>query len=195
MEVAQAISLSAKPTRRMHPKPSPGAVSSTLALILALVVSGCQSTRDVSVTYRLWHRQAGRQFNEPEVDSQIVLYQDARRGDVLVTYNEGSGSDSATRRRAFYLNANIQHLQEGTKPHFVRTNKAAGLQLVPSAPVGTPTSSLGPGLAVVLATNGPALSFTLVVNGVAAEELRLPAYRTGKGTVPNVLLTPLSVNG
>jgi len=162
-------------------------------LVVALAVSGCQSTRDVSVTYRLWHRQDGQQFNEPEVDSQIVLYQNVRRGDVLVTYNEGSDRDSTTRRRAFYLNENIHHLQDGTKPHFVRTNQAAGLPLVPSALVGTPTSSLGPGLAVLLATNGPALSFTLVVNGMSAEELRLPAYRTGKGTVSNVMLTPFSV--
>jgi len=158
---------------------------------LLLLLASCATVED-SFTYKLWHNESLRHFNEPAPDPRLSLFADARRGDVLVQYDELREKDGRTRRRAFFANANRRRIEAGLKPRFVHPNAAAGLTPIPilRAAPGQPIPPNGPCVIVDPAQH----AFTLHSDGRPTATIALPAYGTTSG-VKKALLTPLAVTG
>src|SRR5262245_54959770 len=90
-------------TGRTRSWPIGRAALAALVVVLGLLASGCETASDYSVTYKLWKRNGPDDFNGPALDSRLAVYEDPRRADVLVTYDERTQRDDQSRRRAFYL--------------------------------------------------------------------------------------------
>src|SRR5260370_25177948 len=98
---------------------------------LAPGLTGCRELNDWPLTYRLWDDRMLARFNEPADNPHLQLFQSARTNDVLVQYDEVREKNEKVRRRAFFLNPNLERLEGGKKPRFVRPTKADNLQPIP----------------------------------------------------------------
>jgi hypothetical protein len=178
-------------------------VTKRLAIWLRLVLSaglaagltGCEATHEYSLTYRLWDTSAFSQFNEPSMNGNVQVFQVAKNGELLVTYDEISESNDRVRRRAFFLNANRARFEAGRKPRFVNPRKAAGLDALPLVRVSETSSNPVTDSLVspVLSADGRRLTF--FDDKLKPVSIALPTYETAGGPVARVLVTPLAVTG
>src|SRR5260370_23953552 len=128
-------------------------------------------------------------FNEPADNPHLQLFQSARTNDVLVQYDEVREKNEKIRRRAFFLNPNLERLEGGKKPRFVSPRKSDNLQPIPlvSEPHAADNSQ---GLIGVVSSNGHEV--TLRDQGLALASFSLPVYETAGGRVERVILTPVA---
>src|SRR5689334_24260853 len=111
---------------------------------LLLAGTGCETSYP-SLTCGLWTGNVLRSFNEPAADPAIRIYQSVRPPDLLVTYDESLERNDQLRRRAFYLQANLERLRAGRKPRFVSASRTNGLiQLAAGSATGAPSPTAGP---------------------------------------------------
>ena len=124
-----------------------------LALI-ALLLNGCRSASDLdwSMTYRLWNCPSFRNVRCPAANLHLELFADEAQSDVLVVYDEAHEKKSAVRRRAFFVNQNLERIQAGRKPRFVTEAAAHGLKPIPVIVAGPDAREKIPahGLAVLM---------------------------------------------
>jgi hypothetical protein len=164
-----------------------------LALGLLLLLTGCKTVEDYSLTYRLWNDADLRKWNEPAEESNLALYQVTNGPDVLVEYDAFSDRRSATRRRAFYLQPNEERIAAGKKPRYVRLKEGRGMK---------PITVLSP----EAATNRSAELATYAVpvrdgKGFTLHQPEgwgtydLPVYPENGGTPTRLVLTPFAVVG
>ena len=162
-----------------------------LSATLMLLLTGCAAVED-SFTYKLWHNESFRNFNEPASDPHLALFADTPRADVLVQYDEVREKDGRARRRAFFVNANRRRIEAGLKPRFVSAKAASGLTPIPILRSGDGQPTPPSGLCVVMETNQH--SFILRSDGQVVNAVTLPTYGT-TGGVKKAFLTPLTVTG
>ncbi len=156
---------------------------------LAPGLTGCRELNDWPLTYRLWDDRMLARFNEPADNPHLQLFQSARTNDVLVQYDEVREKNEKVRRRAFFLNPNLERLEGGKKPRFVSPRKSDNLQPIPlvSEPHAADNSQ---GLIGVVSSNGHEV--TLRDQGLALASFSLPVYETAGGRVERVILTPVA---
>ena len=169
----------------------------SILLIVALGASsvGCATDTSPFFTCRLWENATFESFYEPASPANLEVYRSLKPQDLLVTYDESHESRDKIRRRAFYLNASLERVNQGRKPHFVSPRKAVGLATVAVIPEAEVQS--------VATTNGFAsISISadgqrLMVRDPDGEkvEFRLPTYPAASGPALRVALTPLAVVG
>jgi hypothetical protein len=150
-------------------------------LLALLMTSGC-------MTHRLWNDANLNQWNEPAPHSNLRLYHDVRRDDLLAVYDEFSERRATNRTRAFFLRQNEKRLAQKTRPHFLDDNSARGLAPVPVL-LYAPTNSFESLFAVVNAKG----KFTVYSGGHACGSYQLPAYDDGTGRWKRIALTPVSL--
>jgi hypothetical protein len=167
----------------------------TLSAGLAAGLTGCEATHEYSLTYRLWNNSTFSQFNEPSTNGNVQVFQVARNGELLVTYDEISESNDHLRRRAFFLNANRARLEAGRKPRFVNPRKAADLAELPLVRVSANASNVPPASPVSPALSADGRRLTLPDDNQKPATIALPTYETAGGPVARVLVTPLAVTG
>jgi hypothetical protein len=155
-------------------------------------LAGCATGPDWSLTHQLWNNESLQNFNEPAYDPRLQLFADERHSDVLVVYDEVRERDGAIRRRAFFVNRNLERLRAGEKPHFVRAGVAAKLRPIPILKDGSGEQTSASGLCVRLSSTSR--EATLFLDGRAVQTVELPTYGA-TGSVKKVLLTPLAVTG
>jgi hypothetical protein len=156
-------------------------LQAVLLLMLPLLGGGC-------MTHRLWTESGLDDWNQPAANPDLRLFQDARRNDVLVLYNEFSERHDITRTRAFYLQPNLKPLAQHTCPHFVKVQTAANLAPIP---VFCPFPSTPPGgIYAVTATNNT--SFAIFSDQRQTGSYELPFYNDGVGRAERVALTPVA---
>jgi hypothetical protein len=158
------------------------ALQTVLLLLLPLFASGC-------VTHKLWTESALDEWNEPAPNPNLRLFNDPRRHDFLVMYDEYSERHTRTRTRAFFLNLNQDLRFQHLRPHYVRLDNAFGLQPLPvfhQVPLSPPA-----GFCVVTTTNAPA--YALFSNGREIGSYELPVYNDGVGQAERMALTPVAV--
>lgn len=151
-----------------------------LLLVLPLLASGC-------VTHKLWTASALDEWNEPAPNPNLHLFEDARRDDLLVVYNEYSERNATTRTRAFFLKQNQKPLAKHTRPRFVNVHAAEGLPPVPVFHLAPPSP---PELYAVAEADSP--KFTIFSDGEGVGPDELPTYNDGLGQVERVALTPVA---
>lgn len=94
----------------------------TWLLMLSLLTGGC-------VTHKLWSESTLDEWNEPAGNPNLHLFQDVRRDDFLVVYDEYSDCHFTTQQRAYFLQPNLSLLAQHRHPDFVSTNSIRSLSL------------------------------------------------------------------
>jgi len=153
---------------------------------------GCETSKDYSLTYKLWNNGELRRYYEPATNPRLELFHDVKRTDVLALYDEVHETRSAVHRRAYYVNQNRQRIEARRKPRFVNPERAGGLPqvaLVRAAQV-VPTT-IAP-LEAIVSTNGQ--QFTLAAD-FGGHTHQLPVFQDRTGVAGCVLLSPLAVAG
>lgn len=144
------------------------------------------------VSPAVWQEGQFARYHEPAQQANVRLFYSSQGQDVLVEYVECRESDESLRPRAFWLEQNVERLQERRRPHFVPLQEAQDLMPIPvvegpGVPVPPPAQDLW---ALVL-TNGCA--FALYAGEQERGSYPLPVYRDASGRIKQVLLTPPAV--
>ena len=157
------------------------ALQIVLLFLLPFFARGC-------MTQKLWTESGLDDWNEPAPAPNLHLFNDQRRHDLLVVYDEHSERQSATRARAYFLYQNQDLLAQHKRPHFVKPNLAKGMPAVPL--FSFPSAGLYAGTCAVTETNSQ--NFTVLLNGHNLGTYELPVYNDGVGQAERVALTPVA---
>ena len=162
--------------------------TSVFLMSIALLLTGCETVRDYSLTGRLWNNAEFRHFAEPASDPHLELFI-APPNDLLVCYDEVREQDERIRRRAYFLRENLDRVARRRKPKFVNPQLASNLVMLPLETLSSTASS------PFVSYDRDRRKFSVVgidrLNGI----YELPAYVETNGNVTRVALTPLAVAG
>ena len=162
---------------------------------LALLVGGCETVEDYSLTGKVWSTHEFSKWNEPEPSPRLELYETPDHSQLLVAYDAHSEKHSAVKRRAYFMQPNEARIGERKAPVFVDPAVARGLTPIPVFEAKTLGTNLPAGLTnyAVLAESGR--SFTLYPQASPLGGCELPVYRETSNTALRVGLTPFAVVG
>ena len=162
---------------------------------LLFSITGCDTAKKYSLTYKLWDSPDMRRFNEPASNPNLELFRSAKTNDVLVQYDEVRENSDTVQRRAYFLFRNERQIKAGRKPSFVKPGKDAGMKPMPLA------------YGDLLSTNVPAMDgnyamasansnrFTVHLDAQRMGPYELPVYERKTGQVQRSVLTPFAVAG
>ncbi len=161
--------------------------------LLSLLLSGCSTARDYSVTHKVWTNEEWRHFAEPAPDPHLALFETATGNDILVQYDEMSDTSDRIRRRAYLLYPNLERIRERKRPDFVKPAQVNGAKLIQllDSPSSTADAHPTPGNYAATAKGGR--EFTLHRAGGTEGPYELPDYLKSNRTAVRVLLTPLAL--
>lgn len=183
------LSRNAAPINRIASKTAQFA----LFVLGALILTGCETCEEYSLTHKLWNNGELRKFSEPAPDPKLAL---ARAGgDVLVEYDALSEKHSVVKRRAYYLQANQERVLAGQAPKFLEPLPAEGLTPIQVFDSQTAVPDPPPLLAGYAVISKEGRAFTLYWPATPAEGYELPVYLETQGTAVKVALTPFAVAG
>jgi len=166
-------------------------ISASLAMSLLLSMTGCETARDYSLTYKLWSSGEMRRFYEPATPPRLELFHDPKQGDVLAAYDEAHETRKTIRRRAYFVNGNRIRVEAGRKPRFVNLERAEGLTRIELAqPAPSPADSAA--IHAVVSTSGQ--QFTLS-GDFGGHDYQLPVYPDRSASAGRVLLSPFAAAG
>ena len=125
-------------------------------LLLSVLVSGCETARDYSVTHKVWSYEEWRHFAGPAPSPHLALFETANRNDILVQYDEMSDASGRIRRRAYLLYPNLERIQEHKRPQFVKPALLNGVKPIQlqDSPSSTADPHPAPGFYAVIARGG-----------------------------------------
>ena len=166
-----------------------------LAVVLGLGSAGCKTETSPFFTGRLWENRTFESFYEPAPGTNVEVYRSLRPDDYLVAYDESHETSDKIRRRAFYLNASVERINQGKKPSFVSPRKAAGLEAVPVIPEAAIQSELKTNGIVSISISADGQRLMVQEPDGEKVEFRLPTYPAASGPALRVALTPLAVVG
>src|SRR2546427_5891046 len=117
-------------------------------LLLSVLVSGCETARDYSVTYKVWNNEEWRHFAGPAPDPHLALFETANGNDILIQYDEMSDTSGRIRRRAYLLYPNLERIRENKRPDFVKPAPANGVKPIQlrDSPLSTADAHPTPGI-------------------------------------------------
>ena len=157
-----------------------------------LLLAGCETARDYSLTYKLWDNGGLRSFDEPSPEPRLALFDFKNGNDVLVQYDSVSDKHNGIERRAYFLQPNRARIEARKKPRFVNLSTVGGLKVIPVFSVETTNKpSLEP--YAVVASDGR--QFILYRGNDNPELCKLPVYEDASGNLKRTALTPLAVTG
>jgi hypothetical protein len=166
-----------------------------IALALGcLLLTGCETIREHSLTGKLWNNGDLAKFREPPPYPHLNIYADDTKNDLLVEYNEAGEGGTKTRRRSYYLRENEARLVEKKKPHFVSNPDKRGLRPLPIVLVPEVSTNPPAGPWQVAAEKEDRV-FTIYESTNRFGPHDLPVYANASGTAIKVGLTPLAVVG
>ena len=166
-----------------------------LAVCLLVMVTGCETVQDYSLSYKLWTNDEFRKWNEPAPDPHLAVFEAQGHTNLLVAYDAFSEKHSAVKRQAYYLQPDQARIRAAKAPKLVAPVAAPGMRSIPvfgaKAVATNPPTHL---------TNYAVLSesrreFTLQPQAEPLGAFPLPVYPESSGTVIRVALTPLAVVG
>ena len=170
-------------------------VNGCLIGLLLPLLTGCETAKKYSLTYRLWDSADMRRFNEPASNPQLELSQSSKTNVVLVQYDEVRESNEAVKRRAYFLFRDEQKIKAGRKPTFISPEKVTGLKPVPLV-YGDLLSTNVPAMGGNYATTSTnSHRFTLQLDGHGKGPYELPVYERKSGQVQRTVLTPFALAG
>ena len=164
-----------------------------ITLLLALLVAGCDTVHQYSLTYKVWNRDASPSC-QPAQEPRLEVFASQTQPDVLVIYDALDERADKILRRAYFLHTNEARIASRQKPFYVEPSLAMNMNAVPI--VATTNLVKETGLVArypVNTDNGP--GFELYRDGRKEGAYALPSYGEGMGTTARVVLTPLAAAG
>jgi hypothetical protein len=155
-----------------------------------LILAGCQTDRDHSLTTKLWNDRNRRSIEEPSPQPNLSLFEVTGGKDVVVQYDEMTDQPDLVTRRAYLLNENQKRIAARKKPVFVKPSSTDGLKVIPV--VSTEIDNT-PNLEDYAILSKDRLKFTLHRKGMSPQQFDLPVYQEVSGIVKQVTLDPLRV--
>jgi hypothetical protein len=164
-----------------------------IGVTLALAVSGCETAREYSLTYKVWD-QAQRPSSRPAPDARLELFASPTGGEILVVYDVLSERREDVERRAYFAVTNESRIMAGKPPQYLAASLATNMISVPvfaktNSIANQPIAARFP----VLLDRGP--GFELFRDGRSQGAYQLPVYDEGISRSAQVALTPLAVTG
>ena len=162
--------------------------------LLSMLLSGCETVRDYSVTNKVWNTEEWRHFAGPAPDPHLALFETANGNDILIQYDEMSDTSGRIRRRAYWLIPNLERIRERKRPDFVKPALVSGMKPIRllDSPSSTADTHPAPGFYAATAKGGR--EFTLHRAGGTEGPYERPDYLKSNRTAARVLLTPLAVS-
>lgn len=149
-----------------------------LAAASALFLNGC-------VTGALWQQSA---FHVPAPDPQLKLSLSAPTSDILVEYTALNERTDKAQRRAYFLSADEDRIEQRKKPRFVHPRRYPNLEALPIYSVDGVPHSVSPPAIPYATTNH--YGFTLHSPGHHSSTHSLPVFFDGVTRTKQVILTP-----
>ena len=170
------------------PTPQDFPMRRKLHILLALVpllAGGC-------MTHKMWTEGKLDEWNEPAAQVNLRVFDAEAKKDFLVVYDERSDRHDTIQTRAFFLNQNLERLNEKRAPRFVDPGMTTRFTALPLWYGSAFVESNAPARPFVLAgTNSE--SFTLCLTDGQPEKYHLPVYADNIGDYERVALTPVTV--
>jgi hypothetical protein len=164
-------------------------------VVMAISLTGCETVKEYSLSYKLWSNSEMSSFAEPASDPRLALFANRGGEDVLVQYDETSEKKERIRRRAYFLEPNTERIAQHKKPRFVDPQGIATMNPVPQSQTRAGVTNVGPGQTSLAAWSENGRDFSLLRNGEVEGPFALPVYRESNGTLVRVTLTPFAVAG
>ena len=163
--------------------------------VMAISLTGCESVKECSLSYKLWTNDEMRSFAEPASDPRLALFANPGGEDVLVLYDESSEKNDRVQRRAYFLEPNAERIAQHKKPRFVDPQAAAAMNPLPQTHTRMWLTNVAPGQpsSAVWSENGR--EFSLLRDGQADGPYSLPTYRQTNGSLVRATLTPFAAAG
>jgi hypothetical protein len=162
---------------------------------LLLLLTGCETVENYSLTYRLWDNGNLRKWSEPAPDPKLALFEATNRADVLVQYEACSEQHSTVKRRAYFLRQNEARVAAGKPPELVALSAADELKPIPVVDAQSGVANLPPEPHAYAIVNKEGRAFTLYRSLEAETTFDLPVYPETSGTPIRIVLTPFAVAG
>jgi hypothetical protein len=155
--------------------------------IIPLLLNGC-------MTHRLWTGEMAEDFYEPSAPNRLILFAAPDQRAILVEYDELSPWRDNPRRRAYFVQENSQRIEALKKPRFVSLTSTNGLSPIPQydSSVALTNPAGAAGVYAITFTNENRFKICST-HGQYAGSFELPTYKSAKGTLKVVLLTPFAV--
>lgn len=165
------------------------------AASLMLLVAGCQTAEDYSLTCRLWDNGDLRKYSEPAPNPNLALFEATNHAGVLIEYDALSEKHSTINRRAYYLQPNQARIDAGKKPKLVKLPVADGMKPIPVLLAEAAVTNPPPELTTYAVTTKNGRGFTLYRPMESGETFDLPVYAETSGTPARIALTPFALAG
>jgi hypothetical protein len=162
---------------------------------MAISLTGCETVKECSLSYKLWSNNEMSSFAEPASDPRLALFANRRGEDVLVQYDETSERSDQVRRRAYFLEPNAERIAQHKKPRFADPQAAATMDPVPPGQTRAWMTNVAPGQIAPVTWTQDGRDFSLLRNGEVDGPYALPVYPESKGTLVRVTLTPFAAAG
>ena len=157
-----------------------------ILLIVAPVVLVCGCT-----TTALWDEETLASHYRPAIPNNLHLFYSNERRDILAQYDERKNKDTKINSRFYWLEANVQQVNQNQRPRFASVKSMKGLIPIP---VVSETNSPGGGtleLYAVAKQDGDAVTFYADEKELVSYQL--PVYKSDSRRVYQILLTPFTV--
>jgi hypothetical protein len=163
------------------------------AWLLILVVTGCDTAHEYSLTYKLWDKGTGPSCR-PALEPKLEVFASQLQPDLLVSYDALDERADKILRRAYFLHTNEMRVTARLKPFYVEPSLATNMHAVPIVIATNEIKQTGPTVRYPVNTDY-GLGFELYRDGHREGEHPLPVYYDGISTPARVALTPLAVTG
>jgi hypothetical protein len=164
-----------------------------MTLLLVLLVAGCETARDCSLTYKLWDK-GSRPSCRPSMEPNLAVFTSTAQPDVLVAYNALDTRAGRILRRAYFLHTNEARIAMRQKPLYVEPSIATNM--ISASVIATTNNVPQTGVFVryPISTNSGS-SFELYRNGQSEGTHDLPIYNEERHPAARVALTPVAILG
>ena len=162
---------------------------------MAISLTGCETVKEYSLSYKLWTNDEMRSFAEPAADPRLALFANRRGEGVLVQYDETSEKNEQVRRRAYFLEPNAERITQHEKPRFVDPQASATMSPVPQTQTRAWVTNVAAGQTPLTAWTENGRDFSLLRDGEVDGPYALPVYQESNATLVRVTLTPFAAAG
>jgi hypothetical protein len=161
------------------------AIRLVILLPALMLQSGC--------TVMLWRdTQEWDAHRVPAQPNHLQVFDDSRRRDFLVVYDELWERTDGVHPRAYYLRQNERRIEERRRPDFVSLRRARELKPIPVY-LGTYARSAALAKTTYVVGSPDDDRFTLHSNDEVGAQHVLPTYGDGIGQAGRIVLTPFAI--
>ena len=162
----------------------------TISLIRTVLLLGIVASCSGCVTKALWTDTT--EWNNSKIPAEpnhVRVFEDKRKNDFVVVFDQASERSERVRVRAYYLYLNQERISSKKRPHFISLQRTNDLESIPLFKTNQEVPQDWNAKTYVV--SAPDERF-LIVHTDEATRCDLPVYDDGTATAARVALTPLA---